>query len=72
MDSQAPKEGIDDEQWANIEDLLKVKRGLRAPEKMQHDIDKWFGIWELLFPNVPPPSNPCRLWSFNSTFATAY
>jgi hypothetical protein len=60
MQSQDLKEGIDDGQWAKIEHVLKTKRGLSAPDKMKHDIEKWFEIWKLLFPTIPPPSHPCR------------
>jgi hypothetical protein len=60
MQPQALKEGIDDAQWAKIEHLLKSKRGLSAQDKMKHDMDKWFEIWKLLFPDVSPPSHPCR------------
>jgi hypothetical protein len=60
VQSHVLKESIDDGQWVKIEHLLKVRRGLSAYDKKQHDIEKWFEIWKLLFPNVPQPSNPCR------------
>jgi hypothetical protein len=59
MQSQVLKEGIDDGQWVKIEHLVKVKRGLSASDKIKHDIEKWFEIWMLIFPNIPPPSHPC-------------
>ncbi|RFU28008.1 hypothetical protein B7463_g8322, partial [Scytalidium lignicola] len=56
--SSALKEGIDDSQWAKIEDILRAKRGMSLTEKRKHDIDKWFDIWRIIFPHLSPPSNP--------------
>jgi hypothetical protein len=54
------KQGIDDDQWQKIEDLLRVKRKLRIPDKGKHDIDKWFEMWKILFPSMPLPEHPCE------------
>ncbi len=54
------KEGIDDSQWAKIEPLFNVRRKLSPSQKEQNDYDKWFEIWDILFPNVSRPLNPCK------------
>ena len=52
-----PHEGIDHSQWVQIDKILKVKRD---KGKHKSDIDKWFELWEVLFPNVPTPVHPCE------------
>ena len=46
--------------WLQIEKILKVKRD---KGKDKSDIDKWFELWEVLFPNVPTPVHPCEYMS---------
>jgi hypothetical protein len=50
------KEGIDDGQWEEIERVLSSKKG----QKQVNDITRWFAVWQILFPGVAEPSNPCR------------
>ena len=40
--------------------LLSRKRGASQSENEKHDIEKWFGIWTILFPNISPPKHPCK------------
>lgn len=56
------KEGINDGEWEEIEQLVKA----RAHPGRQ-DYDKWYDIWTILFRDIPPPSNPCKI---HSTFLT--
>jgi hypothetical protein len=48
------KEGIDESQWQKIERVLRAKT-----DKGKSAVDKWYDIWEILFPKVQRPSNPC-------------
>jgi hypothetical protein len=43
-----------------IRRLLVRKRGASQSENEKHDIEKWFGIWTILFPNICPPKHPCK------------
>ena len=54
------KEGIDDTQWRKIEELMGGRRRKHRSEKSKHDIDVWFEIWDLLFPDRPRPNHPCK------------
>jgi hypothetical protein len=47
--SPSLKEGIDDGQWEKMYHLKEKK-----------DYEKWFEIWEILYPGVDPPLNPCE------------
>jgi hypothetical protein len=49
------KEGIDDDQWEKIDNVL-CKKG----QKHISDFDRWYTIWDILFPDVKAPSNPCK------------
>lgn len=40
------------------ESLLNESRGKKR-QKIS-DVDKWFNIWKVLFPNKPQPSHPCE------------
>jgi hypothetical protein len=51
------KDGIEDSQWAQIENILKVKRD---KGKDKSDVEKWFDLWKVLFPNDPAPAHPCE------------
>ncbi|RDW88312.1 hypothetical protein BP6252_00344 [Coleophoma cylindrospora] len=51
--SGGSKVGIDEDQWGKIRGILS-KKGNRDT----HDVEKWFQIWDLLFPNNPRPSHP--------------
>jgi hypothetical protein len=61
-----PHEGIDHSKWVQIENILKVKRD---KGKDKSDIDKWFDLWEVLFPNIPTPAHPCEYMSEASLVA---
>jgi len=54
------KERIDDSQMDEIEQLLRVRRGLSSREKEQHDTENWFSIRAILFPDTAKPDHPCR------------
>lgn len=54
------KGGIDDSQWEKIEPLFRVRRTLSPSQKKRDDYDKWFEIWNILFPDVPQPPDPCK------------
>ncbi|KAK4167480.1 hypothetical protein QBC43DRAFT_255955 [Cladorrhinum sp. PSN259] len=46
------KEGVDEVQWAMLD---KQNRRKNAEA---HRVEKWFEIWDVLFPGVPRPDNP--------------
>jgi hypothetical protein len=56
------KEGINDGEWEKIEELVKA----RAHPGRQ-DYDKWYDIWAILFPEISPPSTPCKKSSPSSS-----
>jgi hypothetical protein len=43
-------------QWAQIETILKVPRN---KGKNKSDLEKWYELWAILFPNDPAPAHPC-------------
>jgi len=49
------KEGIDEAQWAAL-DKQNRKKSQEA-----HRVEKWFEIWDVLFPGRPRPKSPCKL-----------
>lgn len=61
------KEGIDDTEWKAIVNHVKAKRGLKGTDKERHEIERWYDIWDLLFPGVQAPSNPCK-WRIDSRY----
>ncbi|KAK4183719.1 hypothetical protein QBC35DRAFT_442830 [Podospora australis] len=46
------KEGVDDVQWAMLD------RQSRRKNQELHRVEKWFEIWDVLFPDVPRPESP--------------
>jgi hypothetical protein len=71
------KEGIDNSQWKKIEDVLKVQRvrkGATSSPRPPHDIQKWFEIWKILFPDAREPESPCRFmfWCCNTSKLTLH
>lgn len=48
------KEGIDEAQWATL-DKQNRKKNQEA-----HRVEKWFEIWEVLFPDAERPKSPCK------------
>lgn len=50
------KEGIDAGEWERIEQILRKKRG----GKGKSDYEKWFEIWQVLFPKTARPDTPCK------------
>ena len=67
----AHKEGIDSSQWVKIDDVFKVKRTRKGNNRTHkpHDIEKWFKVWEILFPDEPKPSNPCEYPPLDERFS---
>tara|TARA_R110002060_G_scaffold45473_8_gene56798 strand:- start:4 stop:177 length:174 start_codon:yes stop_codon:yes gene_type:complete len=53
------EDGISSTQWRAIVDLLK-ERGLKGSEKKNHEISMWEKIWDVLFPDMQRPFNPCE------------
>ena len=51
------KEGVDEAQWA------KLDRQNRKRNQEIHKVEKWFEIWDVLFPGVKRPTTPCELSS---------
>jgi hypothetical protein len=49
------KEGISDSQWAKLE---KKKNSKQSKEVSR--VDKWWEMWDILFPDVPRPETPCK------------
>ncbi|KAK1754759.1 hypothetical protein QBC47DRAFT_384864 [Echria macrotheca] len=46
------KEGIDEAQWAALDKQNRKKN------QETHRVEKWFEIWDVLFPDVPRPKSP--------------
>jgi hypothetical protein len=46
---------IDDSQWVQIGEILRVRR-----KNDKSDVKKWFELWNVLFPNDDEPSHPCK------------
>ncbi|KAL5327471.1 hypothetical protein ACEPPN_005167 [Leptodophora sp. 'Broadleaf-Isolate-01'] len=85
LDSRAPEENpellsnccsqpyivrsdIDKEQWERIQDVLS-KKGKRSLQKSKTELEKWYDVWEILFPSasgIPVPTNP---WAESSVVA---
>lgn len=49
------KEGIDIGQWEKIVKILK-----KTTQKGRQAFDKWYDIWDVLFPGTPRPQTPCK------------
>ena len=47
------KEGIDEAQWAALDKQNRKKN------QETHRVEKWFEIWDVLFPSVIRPKSPC-------------
>lgn len=48
----APKrDGIDPQQWAQVQTIMRIRS--------KTDVEKWMGIWKIIFPHLPSPGNPC-------------
>ena len=47
------KEGINEAQWASLEKQNRKKN------QEVHKAEKWFEIWDILFPEVVRPETPC-------------
>ncbi|KAH7327009.1 hypothetical protein BKA65DRAFT_539698 [Rhexocercosporidium sp. MPI-PUGE-AT-0058] len=48
---------IDGGQWEHIQKELS-KKGKNTLQKLKTDFEKWYVIWEILFPAIPAPANP--------------
>ncbi|KUJ19001.1 uncharacterized protein LY89DRAFT_509611 [Mollisia scopiformis] len=53
--SSTLKEGIDDGQWDRIKEIVK-----KSTRKGRQEFEKWYDIWEVLFPGITPPATPCK------------
>jgi hypothetical protein len=58
--SPSLKEGIDDDQQEEIDEIFKNRRGISSSEKVRLQVEKWFDAWRFLFPGVKEPSHPCK------------
>lgn len=47
-------------QWERIDNILKSRGQLDPAERETHDIERWFEIWDVLFPGEPRPPHPCK------------
>jgi hypothetical protein len=50
------KEGISDAQWANLDKKKNTKKTQASSR-----IEKYWEIWDTIFPGVPKPETPCKL-----------
>jgi len=50
------KEGIDEVQWAALEKQNRKKN------QENHKVEKWFEIWDVLFPGANRPKTPCKVF----------
>lgn len=48
------KEGIDEAQWAALDKQNRKKN------QETHRVEKWFEIWDVLFPGRERPKSPCE------------
>jgi hypothetical protein len=55
------KEGISDAQWANLEKKKSVQK-----RKATSRVEKYWEIWDTLFPEEPRPTTPCTHFSLLS------
>jgi hypothetical protein len=39
---------------------------MSSDEKKDYDYNNWFEIWKILFPDIPPPKDPCKLVATSS------
>ena len=62
QNSDERKEGLDDKQMEKIKELepMPKKRGISSRERLNLAVEKWFAIWDILFPGVDKPANPCK------------
>ena len=51
------KEGIDESDWPKVEAALRVRRGKC---KGRSDVERWFDVWDILFPGSLRPDHPCE------------
>ncbi|KAF8863075.1 hypothetical protein BDZ45DRAFT_148051 [Acephala macrosclerotiorum] len=53
-------DAIDDVKREQIDLVLKVKNGKNKTQdqKWSEDVQRWFDIWEILFPQIPQPASP--------------
>jgi hypothetical protein len=51
------KEGIDEAQWAALDKQNRKKN------QETHRVEKWFEIWDVLFPGRERPKSPCEYTS---------
>ena len=49
------KEGISDSQWAKLEKKQNSKQSRGVSR-----VEKWWEMWDILFPGVPRPKTPCK------------
>lgn len=52
------KEGISEAQWAQLDKKKSAKQS-----KTSSRVEKYWEIWDILFPNIPRPKTPCKLFS---------
>jgi hypothetical protein len=51
----ALKEGISDAQWANLDKKKNVRKS-----KTSTRVEKYWEIWDVLFPDLRRPESPCK------------
>ncbi|KAK0705658.1 hypothetical protein B0H67DRAFT_388929 [Lasiosphaeris hirsuta] len=54
LGDSSKKEGIDEAQWAALD------KQNRRKNQETHRVEKWFEIWDVLFPAVTRPKSPCK------------
>jgi hypothetical protein len=54
-------EYINVSQWDRIVNILKSSGQLDPAKRETHDIERWFKIWDVLFPGETRPPHPCKL-----------
>lgn len=57
-----PLDAIDDVKQEQIDLVLRVRnsKDKTQEQKWSGDVQRWFKIWEILFPQIPPPESPCK------------
>lgn len=63
------KEGISDAQWVALRKQANNKGKGDSCPLPKTTVGKWNDIWAVIFANLPPPKNPCKLLLCSIVFA---
>jgi hypothetical protein len=58
------KEGISEAHWTGLSEEKHSREGKAAMTELPK---RWNDIWRILFPELPTPATPCKLFFFESS-----